>query len=126
MSWKCKLKPKLKRTKIETKFHVSLVQEEHHAVVRCVLLAIAVCKYQLLLPQVLNCCLHKSISSQYTQQEGIDYEKTFTPMVRFTSIHMILTIVVHMDLELHQMDVKTTFFNRELDEEIYMLQPRLS
>lgn len=31
-----------------------------------------------------------------------------------------------MDLELHQMDVKTTFFNRELDEEIYMLQPRLS
>ena len=59
----------------------------------------------------------------YTQQEGIYYEKTFSPVVKFTFIHLILAIVAHMNLELHQMDVKMTFLNGELDEEIYMEQP---
>ena len=44
-------------------------------------------------------------------------------MVRFASIHLILAIVARMDIELHQMNVKITFLNGELDEEIYMDQP---
>ena len=44
-------------------------------------------------------------------------------VVRITSVHLILAIVAHMDLELYQMDVKTAFLNGELDEEIYMDQP---
>ena len=43
--------------------------------------------------------------------------------MRFVSILLILAIVAHLDLELFQMDVKTAFLNRELDEEIYMDQP---
>ena len=43
--------------------------------------------------------------------------------MRITSVHLVLAIVAHMDLELYQMDVKTAFLNGELDEEIYMDQP---
>ena len=44
-------------------------------------------------------------------------------IVRFASVSLILAIVAHVDLELHQMDVTTTFLNGELNEDIYMEQP---
>ena len=53
----------------------------------------------------------------------MDYDETFSPVVRFLSIRLILSLVAHMDLELFQMDVKTAFLNGDLDEEIYMQQP---
>uniref|UniRef100_A0A2N9GLJ3 Uncharacterized protein n=1 Tax=Fagus sylvatica TaxID=28930 RepID=A0A2N9GLJ3_FAGSY len=63
------------------------------------------------------------VAKSYSQREGIDYEDTFSPVVRFASIRLILSIVAKQALELFQMDVKTAFLNGELDEEIYMGQP---
>ena len=58
-----------------------------------------------------------------TQQKGINYEETFSPVVKFALICLILAIMAHMDLELHQMDVKTNFLNGKLNEQIYKKQP---
>lgn len=51
----------------------------------------------------------------YTQQKGINYEAKFSPIVKFTSIHIFLAILAHLDLELHQIGKRTTFLNRELE-----------
>jgi hypothetical protein len=57
------------------------------------------------------------------QRYGIDYEETYAPVARYASIRCILAIVAHLDLELHQMDVKSAYLNGELQETIYMRQP---
>ena len=62
------------------------------------------------------------VAKGFTQQEGIDYGETFSPVVKVASIRLILAIVSQLDLKLYQMDVKTAFLNVELDEEIYMTQ----
>jgi hypothetical protein len=54
----------------------------------------------------------------------MDYNATFVPVAKFTFIHCILTLAALEDIEIHQMDVKTTILNGELEEEIYMEQPQ--
>ena len=63
------------------------------------------------------------VAKEYTQREGIDYTEIFSSVVKFKTIHMMLTIVVQFDLELEQLHVKTTFLHRDLEEKIYMVQP---
>ena len=59
----------------------------------------------------------------YMQTECLDYFETYSPLTRINSIRMMLAIAAVRNLEVHQMDVITTFLNGELDEEIYMEQP---
>jgi hypothetical protein len=59
----------------------------------------------------------------FEQREGIDFNEVFSPVVRHSSIRVMLAIVALFDLELEQLDVKTAFLHGDLDEEIYMTQP---
>ena len=49
------------------------------------------------------------IARGFTQREGVDYNETFSPVVKNTSIRVLLAIVAHQDFALKQLDVKTTF-----------------
>ena len=52
----------------------------------------------------------------FSQKEGIDYEETFAPVARYTSIRAIMALASMMKWDLHQMDVKTTFLNGVIEE----------
>ncbi|KAJ9562866.1 hypothetical protein OSB04_008026 [Centaurea solstitialis] len=63
------------------------------------------------------------VAKGFTQKEGVDYKETFSPVSRKESLRIVLALVAHFDLELHQMDVKTAFLNGDLYEDVYMSQP---
>nr|GFA23654.1 hypothetical protein [Tanacetum cinerariifolium] len=59
----------------------------------------------------------------YSQQKGVDYDKTFAPVARIEAMHLFLAYVAQKDFIVFQMDVKTTFLNGILKEEVYVGQP---
>ncbi|KAG3088370.1 hypothetical protein PI125_g18375 [Phytophthora idaei] len=59
----------------------------------------------------------------FLQEYGIDYNEIFSQVIRMEVLRPLLTIAALLDLEIHQMDVKTAFLNGFLEEEIYMAQP---
>jgi hypothetical protein len=69
---------------------------------------------------------HKArfVARGFSQKEGVDYEETFTPVAQYTSIRTIISIATQMGWRIHQMDVKTAFLNGNIEEEVYLEQPR--
>ena len=63
------------------------------------------------------------VARGFSQKEGIDYEETFAPITRYTSIRAIMALASMMKWDLHQMDVKTSFLNGVI-EEVYIEQPQ--
>ncbi|GJY98383.1 retrovirus-related pol polyprotein from transposon TNT 1-94 [Tanacetum coccineum] len=59
----------------------------------------------------------------YRQEEGIDFEESFSPVARLDAIRIFLAYAAHMNMVVYQMDVKTTFLNGILREEVYVSQP---
>jgi hypothetical protein len=60
------------------------------------------------------------VAKGYTQKEGKDLFDTYSSVARLTTICVLLLLAVSHGLLVHQMNVKATFLNRELEEEIYM------
>ncbi|XP_073148775.1 retrovirus-related Pol polyprotein from transposon TNT 1-94 isoform X1 [Henckelia pumila] len=59
----------------------------------------------------------------YAQKEGIDFNEIFSPVVRLSTVRVVLALCAVFNLHLEQLDVKTAFLHDDLEEEIYMLQP---
>ena len=63
------------------------------------------------------------VAKGFTQEHGIDYEETFSPVTRYKSIRYLLAHATLEDWEIEAMDIKTMYLYGELKEEIYMAQP---
>ncbi|GKE57043.1 retrovirus-related pol polyprotein from transposon TNT 1-94 [Tanacetum coccineum] len=63
------------------------------------------------------------VARGYRQEEGIDFEEYFAPVARLDAIRIFLAYAAHMNMIVYQMDVKTTFLNGILREEVYVSQP---
>ncbi|GKA59215.1 retrovirus-related pol polyprotein from transposon TNT 1-94, partial [Tanacetum coccineum] len=63
------------------------------------------------------------VARGYRQEEGIDFEESFSPVARLDAIQIFLAFVAHMNMIVYQMDVKTTFLNDILRKEVYVSQP---
>jgi hypothetical protein len=62
------------------------------------------------------------VAKGFTQRECIDYTETFSLVSCKYSLRIIMALVAHYNLELHQIDVKMTFLNADLLENVYMTQ----
>lgn len=63
------------------------------------------------------------VARGFSQQEAINYQETFAPTTRYTTIHSLVSLVASMGWNKHQMDFKTSFLNVTIDEEVYIEQP---
>ncbi|KAJ9544572.1 hypothetical protein OSB04_024279 [Centaurea solstitialis] len=62
------------------------------------------------------------VAQGYRQEEGINYDETFTPVARIEAIRLFLAYAAHKNFKLFQMDVKSAFLNEKLSEEVYVAQ----
>ncbi|GKE26807.1 retrovirus-related pol polyprotein from transposon TNT 1-94, partial [Tanacetum coccineum] len=66
---------------------------------------------------------NKAPAKGYAQEEGIDFEESFAPVARFEAVWIFVAYAAHKSFPIYQMDVKTTFLNGPLKEEVYIAQP---
>ncbi len=64
------------------------------------------------------------ITQGFSQQEGINYLETFAPVVKSTSLCIFLAICTQNSWKIRQMDIKSTYLNGMISEDIYMCQPK--
>eukprot|EP00253_Pinus_taeda_P035334 PITA_35334 len=68
---------------------------------------------------------HKArlVAKRFAQKEGVDYEETFAPTAKWSTIHTLFALAAQNGWKVQQMDVKTSFLNGYLKENVFMYQP---
>ncbi|KAK1613923.1 hypothetical protein QYE76_019440, partial [Lolium multiflorum] len=64
------------------------------------------------------------VAKGFRQIQGVNYDETFSPVAKLKSVRILLAIAAFFDYEIWQMDVKTVFLNGDIEEELYMVQPK--
>jgi len=70
-----------------------------------------------------NVHIHKArlVAKGFKQIQGVDYDEIFSPVAMLKSVRILLAIAAFYDYEIWQMDVKTSFLNGNLSEDVYMI-----
>ena len=63
------------------------------------------------------------VAQGFSQKQGLDYDETFSPVIRFESFRSLVAVALQKRLKLHQLDITAAFLNGRLEEEVFMNQP---
>ncbi|CAM8978529.1 unnamed protein product [Rhodiola kirilowii] len=69
---------------------------------------------------------HKArlVAKGYVQRYSIDFDDVFAPVARMETVRLLIALAAQEGWRMHHMDVKTAFLNGELEDEVYVSQPR--
>ncbi|GKA40388.1 retrovirus-related pol polyprotein from transposon TNT 1-94 [Tanacetum coccineum] len=131
-----KVKPKNFKTAITEDCWFQAMQDEIHEFDRlqvwelvpqpdCVMIIALKWIYKVKLDEYGDVLKNKArlVAKGYRQEEGIDFEESFAPVARIEAIRIFIANAASKNMTIYQMDVKTTFLNGELKEEVYVCQP---
>ncbi|GJT12755.1 retrovirus-related pol polyprotein from transposon TNT 1-94 [Tanacetum coccineum] len=91
----------------------------------CVMIIALKWIYKVKLDEYIDVLKNKArlVAKGYRQEEGINFKESFAPIIHIEAIRIFIANAASKNMTLSQMDVKTTFFNGELKEEVYVCQP---